>query len=117
MEKEKRAAKPEMALQLQPNFGEAHHALGLCYYWFDYDYDKALREFAIGRALSPNDSMIPFHVAAIMKRQGHWAEAEFMRELSPWASGSIRRMQISSRDHPLFCIARCENGRTCRERR
>ena len=38
-------------LQLQPNLGEAHHALGLCYYWFDRDYAKALREFETARKL------------------------------------------------------------------
>jgi TolB-like protein/class 3 adenylate cyclase/Tfp pilus assembly protein PilF len=74
--KNKARSEAETALKLQPSLGEAHHALGLCYYWFDYDYDKALREFAIGRSLSPSDSTIPFHAAAIKKRQGHWSEAE-----------------------------------------
>ncbi len=74
--RKKARSEAEMALKLQPSLGEAHHALGLCYYWFDYDYENALREFAIGRKLSPSDSSIPFHAAAIKKRQGHWAEAE-----------------------------------------
>ena len=40
---EKRArAEAEKALELQPNLGEGHHALGLCYYWFDRDYENAL---------------------------------------------------------------------------
>jgi TolB-like protein/Tfp pilus assembly protein PilF len=73
--KKKARSEAETALRLQPNLGEAHHALGLCYYWFDHDYDKALQEFAIGRSLAPNDSTIPFHVAAIKRRQGHWDEA------------------------------------------
>ncbi len=74
--KKKARTEAEKALQLQPSLGEAHHALGLCYYWLDYDYDKALSEFAIGRSLSPSDSTIPFHAAAIKKRQGHWSDAE-----------------------------------------
>ena len=74
--RKKARTEAETALQLQPSLGEAHHALGLCYYWFDYDYDKALKEFAIGRSLSPNDSMIPFHAASIKRRQGHWDQAE-----------------------------------------
>jgi TolB-like protein/Flp pilus assembly protein TadD len=73
--KKKARSEAERALELQPNLGEAHHALGLCYYWFERDYDNALREFAIGRSLSPNDSTIPFHVAAIKRRQGRWSEA------------------------------------------
>jgi serine/threonine-protein kinase len=73
--KKKAWSEAKKALELQPNLGEAHHALGLCYYWFDRDYDNALREFAIGRSLSPNDSTIPFHVAAIKRRQGRWSEA------------------------------------------
>ena len=72
--KKKARQDAETALQLQPTLGEAHHALGLCYYWFDRDYDNALREFAIARKLSPNDSTVPFHIAAIKRRQGRWAE-------------------------------------------
>ncbi len=64
-----------LALKLQPNLGEAHHALGRCYYWFDRDYAQALREFEIARTLSPNDSSIPWDIAAIKRRQGQWDEA------------------------------------------
>lgn len=63
-----------VALQLQPNLGEAHHALGLCYYWFDRDYANALREFEIAKALLPNDSSVPWDMAAIKRRQGRWQE-------------------------------------------
>ena len=64
-----------LALQLQPNLGEAHHALGLCYYWFDHDYVNALREFEIAKTLLPNDSSVPWDMAAIKRRQGRWNEA------------------------------------------
>ncbi len=46
----------EKSLELEPNLGEGHHALGLCYYWFDRDYESALRQFAIAQSLLPNDS-------------------------------------------------------------
>ncbi len=65
----------EIALQLEPNLGEAHHVLGLCYYWFDRDYANALREFATARTLLPNDSSVPWDIAAIKRRQGRWQEA------------------------------------------
>jgi TolB-like protein/Tfp pilus assembly protein PilF len=64
-----------LALQLQPNLGEGHFALGLCYYWFDRDYENALREFEIAKKLLPNDSSVPWDIAAIKRRQGHWSEA------------------------------------------
>ncbi|MFL6515112.1 MAG: hypothetical protein ACJ8M1_08835 [Chthoniobacterales bacterium] len=65
-------AEAAVALQLQPNLGEAHHALGLCYYWFTRDYDAALREFEIARTLLPNDTSVPWDIAAIKRRQGKW---------------------------------------------
>jgi TolB-like protein/Flp pilus assembly protein TadD len=63
-----------VALRLQPNLGEAHHALGLCYYWFDHDYAKALSELEIAKKLLPNDSSVPWDMAAIKRRQGRWQE-------------------------------------------
>jgi TolB-like protein/Flp pilus assembly protein TadD len=63
-----------VALQLQPNLGEAHHALGLCYYWFDRDYAKALSELEIAKKLLPNDTSVPWDMAAIKRRQGQWQE-------------------------------------------
>ena len=64
-----------LALQLQPSLGEAHHALGLCSYWFDRDYVSALREFEIARTLLPNDTAVPWDIAAIKRRQGQWSES------------------------------------------
>jgi TolB-like protein/class 3 adenylate cyclase len=72
--KKRARAEAEIALQLQPNLGEAHHALGLCYYWFDRDYENALREFDIAKTLLPNDSAVPWDIAAIKRRQGRWQE-------------------------------------------
>ena len=60
---------------MQPGLGEAHFALGQCAFWFDEDYERALREFATAQHLSPNDSNIGALVAAILRRQGHWEES------------------------------------------
>ncbi len=73
--KQSALSEANLALQLQPNLGEAHHALGICYYWFDRDYPSALREFEIARKLLPNDSSVPWDIAAIQRRQGRWDEA------------------------------------------
>jgi TolB-like protein/Flp pilus assembly protein TadD len=82
------------ALQLQPSMGEAYHARGLCYYWFDRDYARALAEFEKARALLPNDSSIPWDIAAIKRRQGHWDEsvADYRRilRLDPQNANVVR---------------------------
>jgi len=73
--KKKARSEAETALRLQPGLGEAHFALGQCAFWFDEDYERALREFATAQQLSPNDSNIAALVAAILRRQGHWEES------------------------------------------
>jgi TolB-like protein/Tfp pilus assembly protein PilF len=62
----------EKALQLRPDLGEGHLALGLYYYWVDTNYDKALEEFAIAGKALPNDSDVGYFAAAIRRRQGRW---------------------------------------------
>ena len=62
----------EKALQLRPDLGEGHLALGLYYYWVDTNYDKALEEFAIAGKALPNDSDVGYFTAAIRRRQGRW---------------------------------------------
>jgi TolB-like protein/Tfp pilus assembly protein PilF len=64
----KRAA--EKALQLNPDLGEGHLALGLYYYWAERDYEKALEEFRLAAITLPNDSDIGYFRAAIRRRQG-----------------------------------------------
>jgi tetratricopeptide (TPR) repeat protein len=73
----------ETALQLQPNLGEAHLAIGQCIYWFDQDYDAALAEFATALRMAPNNSETGGLIAAIKRRQGKWDEAlEGYRQMS-----------------------------------
>jgi TolB-like protein/Tfp pilus assembly protein PilF len=64
----------EKALQLRPDLGEGHLALGLYYYWAATNYDKALDEFAVAARALPNDSDIGYFTAAIRRRQGRWNE-------------------------------------------
>jgi TolB-like protein len=67
-------AEAEKALQLKPDLGEGHLALGLYYYWAATNYDKALDEFAVAARALPNDSDIGYFAAAIRRRQGRWNE-------------------------------------------
>ena len=78
------------ALRLAPDLGEAHLALGLCYYRIDADYEKALRELAIAGAALPNNSEVLEVSGYIYRRQGRWRDAlaVFQRasELDPRAA-------------------------------
>lgn len=65
-------AEAERALQLRPDLGEGHLALGLYYYWAESNYEKALEEFGLAAAALPNDSDIGYFTAAIRRRQGRW---------------------------------------------
>jgi TolB-like protein/Tfp pilus assembly protein PilF len=62
----------EKALQLRPDLGEGHLALGLYYYWTEANYEKALEEFGVAAVALPNDSDIGYFAAAIRRRQGRW---------------------------------------------
>jgi TolB-like protein/Tfp pilus assembly protein PilF len=62
----------ERALQLRPDLGEGHLALGLYYYWTESNYEKALQEFGLSAAALPNDSDIGYFTAAIRRREGRW---------------------------------------------
>ena len=64
----------EKALQLRPDLGEGHLALGLYYYWAETNYDKAIEEFAVAAKALPNDADIGYFAAAIRRRQGRWNE-------------------------------------------
>ncbi len=73
--KTKARAEAERALRLQPNLGEGHYALGLCAYWLDGNYERALEEFAIAARFSPSGTEPRFMEAAIRRRQGRWQAA------------------------------------------
>jgi TolB-like protein/Tfp pilus assembly protein PilF len=64
----------DKALELKPDLGEGHLALGLYYYWTEANYDKALDQFRQAAVALPNDSEIGYVSAAIRRRQGKWNE-------------------------------------------
>ncbi|MDQ6624353.1 MAG: hypothetical protein M3Y86_12830 [Verrucomicrobiota bacterium] len=63
------------ALELQADLPEAHLALGFIAYYGDGDYAAARREFEIAQRGLPNDADVFLALAAILRRQGHWAES------------------------------------------
>lgn len=77
----------ETALQLQPDLGDVHLALGFYHYYAGRDYDRARREFALASGATPNDSEVPGGIGVIDRRQGRWEEAianlERARQLDP----------------------------------
>ena len=62
----------DKALELKPDLGEGHLALGLYYYWTEANYDKALEELHLAAAALPNDSEISYVAAGMRRRQGKW---------------------------------------------
>ena len=98
--KDRARREAEAALQLEPDLGEGHFALGQCIYWFDEDYERALKEFAIAQKLLPNDSNIGAFVAAIRRRQGRWEEAiityDRMEKLDPQNPNIIRNVLFTN---------------------
>ena len=85
--KNRARAEADEAVRLAPDLGEAHLALGLCYYRLDADYEKALHELGIAGAALPNNSEILNFSGYIYRRQGRWREAlavfQRARELDP----------------------------------
>ncbi len=73
--KERARNMAEEALRRAPELGEAHFALGLCFYRIDRDYPAALKELAIARASSPNNAEILEATGFIYRRQNRWTEA------------------------------------------
>ncbi|HEY5037334.1 MAG TPA: protein kinase, partial [Chthoniobacterales bacterium] len=83
-------AEAREALQLQPNLGEGHLAKGLCAYYIDRDFARALPEFQIAQRLLPNDPETESFIAYVHRRQGKWREAR--KELEEVAIRDPRSM-------------------------
>jgi TolB-like protein/Flp pilus assembly protein TadD len=86
-------AAADRALQLRPDLGEPHVALGYYYYWGRLDYDRALKELALARERQPNNSDLYMGIASVERRQGRWsaAIADFEKtvQLSPRATDAM----------------------------
>ena len=87
LRKERARTLAEETLLRAPQLGEAHLALGLCYYRIDKDYAAALKELAIAGAALPNDSEVLDLTGYVYRRQGRWQDALGVfaraRELDP----------------------------------
>jgi TolB-like protein/Flp pilus assembly protein TadD/predicted Ser/Thr protein kinase len=66
----------ETALTLQPNLGEALHAMGYYHYSCLRDYETAVRYFEQARQLLPNNSRILESLAYLERRRGQWDRSE-----------------------------------------
>ena len=73
--KQKADAEALESLQLQPNLGEGHLALGLYHYYIEGDYDGALRELKLAAEVLPNDGDVGLYIAAIQRRRGDLRQA------------------------------------------
>jgi len=65
----------ERAVELAPDSGEVHVALGYYYLWARRDVDQALRELTLAEEVLPNDAGVLQAKAAVLQVQGHWQEA------------------------------------------
>jgi serine/threonine-protein kinase len=63
------------SLRLQPDLGEGHLALGLYFYYEQGNYQEALRELNLAARALPNDGDVGLYIAAVQRRQGHFADA------------------------------------------
>jgi TolB-like protein/Flp pilus assembly protein TadD len=94
--KQQAKAEANEALRLQPNLGEGQYALGLCFYWLESDYDRALEALQRAARLLPNDSEMGLIVAAIARRQGRWEQAiatfKQTEEIDPQNANIVRNL-------------------------
>jgi len=65
----------DRALELDPDLGEAHLALGYYYYWGYRDYDRALECFGTAGRILPNNGEVAQGIMAVNRRLGNFAEA------------------------------------------
>src|SRR5437867_2854514 len=73
--KETARREADESLRLQPDLGEGHLALGLYFYYEENNYEEALRELNLAAKALPNDGDVGLYIAAVHRRQGHFAEA------------------------------------------
>jgi serine/threonine protein kinase/Flp pilus assembly protein TadD len=65
----------ERAVELRPDLAASHAALGWYFYWGRLDYPPALSEYSAALKIQPNSSDALLGTAAVLRRQGRWAEA------------------------------------------
>ncbi len=65
----------QRAVELRPELGETHDALGWYFYQGLGDYGRAMQELAAARNLQPSNSDALFGIGSVLRRQGKWAES------------------------------------------
>ncbi len=89
----------QTALRLQPEAGEAHHALATYYYYGFRDYARARSELAIARRTLPNDADVFLYTGLIDRREGHWEETtrnmERALELDPRNLFTLQQLAVT----------------------
>ena len=89
----------DRALRLAPESPRVRFDLGLYYYWFDHDYQRALDEF--GRARKTRNDWADIRVAEayVLRRGGRWDEAlrdlDQAAELDPSGWGVAREQGVT----------------------
>ncbi len=71
----------DAAFKINPDFSDAHIALGVYYYKGFLEYDKALSHLEKAHDLNPNNAECIHYIAAVNRRMGNWqkAEKEFLK--------------------------------------
>ncbi len=101
-------AAAEKALNLDPERGDGHRALGYYYYWGHGDYTLALQEFAIAAERLPNDSALLEGIGYIRRRQGlfddaleRFQEAFELNPRSSWLAAELAHTYTNLRRYKL----------------
>ncbi|MFC2165905.1 protein kinase, partial [Acidobacteriota bacterium] len=63
------------AIELDPNIGEAHGSLGELYAWYEWNWDKGLRETKYGIEVEPNSALAHADYAHVLMIVGQHKEA------------------------------------------
>ena len=73
-----------MAIKFAPDATETLLAEGFYHYWVEHDYEAAKAQFGQVETLAPSNSLAPYALAAIARRQNQW---ELSRQLFDLAIG------------------------------
>jgi len=88
----------DTAIRLSPDSPDVIRVLGDYYYYGQADYTRAMEQYRKAERLRPNDPILYARIAAIQRRQGHWAEslASFrkLEQLDPGNMHNVRDTAI-----------------------
>ncbi len=86
----------ERSLALSPDLPEGHLALGDYYNLIKLDWDRALKEYSLGRKLAPNNAELQKGEGLVARSQGRWEESQAAltkaQALDPRSIGTARRL-------------------------